>query len=136
MVYRLATTGPIPNEQSLIEAMAERVGEIVGNDDSVKTNGKLIHLTGRNRLRGNSITFAPHMVLRALPGDEGLEAAFKALAKDLQGFLTSCGERWPCAGAEPHVGVTDETVDVWWGGQTEADASVRMRPLVRRELGV
>jgi hypothetical protein len=136
MVYRLVTTGPIPNEQALIQAMAERVGEVVDGDGTVKTDGKLIHITGRNRLYGNSTTFAPHMLLRALPDDEGLVVAFEKLAETLQRFLGPCAKGRSSSNGLPHVVVTDETIRVWWGGATEADALVRLRPFSRRELGV
>ncbi|PWU20815.1 MAG: hypothetical protein C5B48_12040 [Candidatus Rokuibacteriota bacterium] len=136
MLHRLVTAEPSPNEQAVVEAMADRVTEVVDDDGSVSTDGKVIHITGRNRLYGNSVTFAPFTILRALPGEEGVLAACESLGTTLRRFLGDCGEPWPSADAAPHVLLTDETINVWWGGPTEADASARLRPFSRQELGL
>jgi hypothetical protein len=81
MLHRVVTAEPSPNEQAVVEAMADRVTEVVDDDGSVSTDGKVIHITGRNRPYGNSVTFAPFTILRALPGEEGALAACESLAR-------------------------------------------------------
>ena len=133
------SAGPAPNEQQLIEAMSERVAEIVDPADcEVTTDGKTIKLVGVNRLLGNMTTIMPFFILRApLPADQRLKMAVEAVAKSTQRFLTSCGgPAWPAPDTGPHVTVSSEQINVWWGGPSEADATVRFRPLDRRQLGV
>lgn len=133
------SAGPAPNEQQLIEAMSERIAEVVDPAEcEVTTDGKTIKLVGINRLRGNMTSVMPFFILRApLPVDQRLKMALEALATSTQKFLTSCGgPAWPGPGSEPHVTVSSETVNVWWGGSSEDDATVRLRPLDRSELGV
>lgn len=132
-------TDPAPNGHQLIEAMSERVAEIVDSTEcEVTTDGKTIKLVGINRRQGNTVSVMPFFILRSsLPADQRLKMAFEALAKSTQRFLTSCGgPAWPAPGIEPHVTVSGETINVWWGGSNEADATVRLRPLDRSELGV
>lgn len=131
------TAGPSPNEQQLIEAMYERVAEVVDPAaGEVSTDGKTI--TFVSRPRGKMTTVAPFFILRSrLPEDERLKIAFEALASSTQRFLSDCGGRaWPGPGIEPHVAISNDTIDVWWGGASQDDAKVRLRPVDRKELGV
>lgn len=131
--------GPAPNEQQLVEAMSERIAEVVDPTEcEVSTDGKFIKLVGINQRRGNMTSIMPFFILRApLPADERLKLAFEALARSTQKFLTPCGGPvWPEPGVEPHVAISGKTINVWWGGPNEADATIRLRPLDRAELGV
>jgi hypothetical protein len=133
------SAGPAPNEKQLIEAMSECIADVVDPAEcEVTTDGKTIALVGANRLQGNMASIMPFFILRApLPADQRLKMAFEALAKSTQSFLTPCGgPAWPAPDVEPHVAVSSETINVWWGGSSEAEATVRLRPLDRSELGV
>jgi hypothetical protein len=117
--------------------MAERVAEIVDPDIcEVTTDGKTVRLA--NRAGGKWITIALPFVLRQpLPSDQRLQAAFAALAKGVQRAMSSCGQSsWPRPGAQPHVSVTDEAIEVWWAGPDQADGSARLRSFDRREFGL
>jgi hypothetical protein len=133
----ILTSEPIPNERQLVEAMHERVTEVVDpSAGEVSTDGKTITLVSRRR--GKMTTVAPFVVLRSgLPADERLKIVFEALAKNIQRFLSECeGQTWPGRGIQPHVAVSDATINVWWGGPSQDDAKVRLRPIDREELGV
>lgn len=133
------SAGPGPNEQRLIEAMSERIAEVIDPAEcEVTTDGKTIKLVGVNRLRGKMTSVMPFFILRApLPADQRLKMAFEALAKSTQSFLTPCGgPAWPAPDTTPHVVVSSDTVNVWWGDSSEPDATARLRPLNRHQLGV
>ena len=79
------------------------------------------------------------MVLLAQQGDlaETLKTIFISEGETVQEFLTDVlGEPWPARGAKPHVCVTQDTVQLWWGGPTEDEAVVKLRPVSRKELGL
>jgi hypothetical protein len=133
----IVTSEPSPNEQQLVEAMYERVADVVDpSAGEVSTDGKTITLVSRQR--GKMTTVAPFFVLRSsLPVDERLKIAFEALAKSTQRFLSDCeGQAWPGRDIQPHVAVSDDTINVWWGGPCQDDAKVRLRSFDRKELGV
>lgn len=118
--------------------MSERIAEVVDPAEcEVTTNGTTITFSGVNRRRGDTMVLMPFFILRAdLPADQRLTMAFESLAKSAQRFLTPCGgPAWPRLDIQPHVAVSTDTINVWWGGPSEADAAVRLRPLDRSELG-
>jgi hypothetical protein len=75
--------------------------------------------------------WTPVFVLRSpLPRNERLSLIFRSYADKLQQFVAKAqGQPWPDQGAEPHVSMTSELVSVWWGGESEDRAMVRIEPI-------
>jgi hypothetical protein len=124
---------------TLTYVITERLRDILpSNEFDLDTDGSTIRITGVGLCRGNSYSTIPWLLL-GLPGSdsERLERILKIYGRDVQKFLTKARhEPWPANGAESHVRVTLDTVDVWWGGSDESDAVVRLRTISRRELGI
>jgi hypothetical protein len=122
---------------SVAAALGVRLQEIFPRDDGwiVDVQGPV--LTVRSA-RGGSSTGMPGMSL--LPrgsADARLKRTFEAEAEALSNWVAVAHRnKAPGASFDPHVRVTSETVHVWWGGPTERDASVKLRPIPRAELGL
>jgi hypothetical protein len=123
----------------LTHAIAERFREILPDGEfDLESDNEIIHITGIGPCRGNSYNTAPWLLWN-IPGTPlvRLERIFETYGLDIQRFLTkSRRSPWPIEGAEPHINIGPETIDVWWGGSDKTEAAVRLRPLDRKELGV
>lgn len=136
---RHLASGPAEGEQVVVSALAERVSELLEREDfEVSTDGVLVTVRGVGQFRGRSITLMSAVMWRApLPTAERLTIVFGAAGRSLQALLTQAYRRpWPGPNAEAHALVTDDAISVWWGGEAEADAVERLRPISRAELGV
>lgn len=124
---------------ALTHAIAERLREILPEDEfNLESDDRVIHITGIGPCRGNSYNTMPWLLWN-LPGPPlaRLERIFETYSRDVQRFLTKSRKRpWPVEGAEPHIDICLETVDVWWGGSNKAEAAVRLRQFNRKELGI
>jgi len=124
---------------ALTDSLAERIREILpAGEFEVEARSGIVNIHGIGRYRGCSSASMP-LVLLELPGDvtEKLISIFMGEGEVVQEFLTDVrGEPWPTLGAEPHVCVTYDTVQLWWGGPTEGEAVVKLRPISRKELGL
>ncbi len=79
------------------------------------------------------------LLLLAMPGEitEKLEMIFMREGEDVQELLTDVdGRPWPAPDAKPHVLVTQDAVQLWWGGPTEDEALVKLRPILRKDIGL
>jgi hypothetical protein len=66
-----------------------------------------------------------------------LKKLFETEAASLQSSIARAHrDESPGSSFEPHVDVTPKDVYVWWGESTHDDASVRLRPIPRAELGL
>lgn len=131
--------GPADGEQRVIGALAERTKELLaGESFEVSTDGRLVTVTGLGQFHGKSHVLMPVFIWRTpLPATERLTLMFESASRRLQEFLTAAyGQPWPAADTKAHVAVSDELISVWWGGDTEAEAVARLRPISRSALGV
>ncbi len=124
---------------ALTNSLAERIREILPPGEfDVKACSGIVNIQGVGQYRGSSSASMP-MVLLAQPGDlaETLKEIFISEGETVQDFLTAVrGESWPARGAKPYVCVTQDTIQLWWGGPTEDEAVVKLRPVSRKELGL
>lgn len=117
-----SVTSPLPEQAKIAEAlthvMAERVQEILPSDEfDLKTDGNTIRIAGVGLCRGNSYNTMPRLLM-SLPGtdSERLERILQIYSREIQEFVTKARRKpWPEEGSKPHVRVTLEAVDVWWG---------------------
>jgi hypothetical protein len=136
---RSLASGPVEGEQRVVGALAERTKELLAEEDfEVSTDGLLVTIRGVGQFRGRSNTLMPVFIWRApLPATERLTMVFESASLRLQEFLTAAyGRPWPAPNAKAHVSVSDDLISVWWGGDTEAEAIKRLRPIFRTEVGV
>lgn len=136
---RSVASGPAEGEERIINALASRITELlVGEDFEVSTSSSTVTITGIEKFHGKSNTLMPVFIWRApLPLSERLTLVFESASRRLQEFLTAAyGRPWPAPNVDSHVTIGDELISVWWGGETEAEAIKRFRPISRKELGV
>lgn len=136
--WRYFMTGPSPGESEIIECLIERTSVILPKHFELSSDGKQITIRSVGYYRRRMIVFTPAFIWRTLLDvNKRLQMVFEGYSRSLQTFISSVhGERWPTKDAKPHVVVTNELITIWWGGATEAEASVKLRPILRKELGL
>lgn len=125
--------------EALTNSLAERIREIlpVGKFE-VEARSGIINIQGIGQYRGWSVS-SMSLLLLAMPGEitEKLEMIFMREGEDVQELLTDVdGRPWPAPDAKPHVLVTQDAVQLWWGGPTEDEALVKLRPILRKDIGL
>src|SRR5882762_2529603 len=95
--------------------IADRLVGTVPKEFSVTVTNGVIGVLGTGRLRGNSFRARPaHVWLLPLSVEQRLKILFESYGRDLQSFLSRMqGSVWPKAGAESHVSVSSDTINVW-----------------------
>jgi hypothetical protein len=125
--------------ETLTNLLAERIREILpAGEFEVESHAGVLNICGIGCHAGTSVASSPPLLL-ALPDDipEKLKKLFMNEGENVQEFLTDVlGEPWPARGAKPHVHVTQDTVQLWWGGPAENEAIVKLRSISREELGL
>jgi hypothetical protein len=132
----------VANRLAISTAIADRIRETVPpqrieviTDDNAVTvstragsghSGGVLHLT------------ASLWMLRApLPMRLRLRLLFENHAASVQEFLSrALGSPWSSPAIKAHVRVTDDQINVWFGGNDPRDAEVTWRPFDRNELGL
>jgi hypothetical protein len=134
----LSKAGPPVGERELIHCLCERTSIILPDVIVVDCNDREITLKGFGLGHSRTMVFVPALIWRtSLDLDQRLQLTVEGYGKMLQTFLTDMsGEQWPKEDALCHVVVTGEEVCMWWGRSTEADAAVRLRPILRKEIGL
>ncbi len=125
--------------KQLTAVIAERLAEVLPQQEfRLKLAYPIISIDGIGSRYGNGYSTVPALLwYLPLPASRRLELIFERQAGDLQRFLSNVrGAPWPRRGAQPHVDVTSSAIHAWWGGSTEADAVIHLRPVSRDELGV
>jgi hypothetical protein len=125
--------------EALTNSLAERIREILpAGEFEVEACSGIVNIQGIGQYRGSSMA-SMSVLLLGMPGDisDKLDMIFMSQGEEIQEFLTDLlGEPWPARGAKPHVRVTQDTVQLWWGGPTKDQAVVKLRPILRRDLGL
>jgi hypothetical protein len=138
LVFAAALSADQRSAEALTNLLAGRLEEILPADDfEVEARLGVLNIRGVGRFQGSSTVSTPALVLAISEGswEERLGAVFMTEGENLQDFLTHVyGEPWPARDATPHVCVTAEDIRLWWGGPTEDDASMKLRPISRQEL--
>jgi hypothetical protein len=110
----------------IAECLGERLREVLPAEEyRVEVNGPILDVKGT---RGNSATgiLGLHLLERGTP-EEKLTRVFESAGGSFRNMV---------AAGEPHVIVTDEAIDLWWGSAEPERASVRLRPIPRSQLGL
>lgn len=135
--------GRLAARQAEAEAIASKMGELLrevlpSHAFQVVVDSGVVSVEGYGRFRGNRWHCRPaHVWLLPLSRHRRLEIIFGSQGKDLQGFVTRVKKApWPAADARPGVLVTDDYIDIWWGGASPKESVISCRRLYRKELGV
>lgn len=115
-------------EEILLTLLEERTKQILPAHFEVHRADTYLRLSGVGPLAGRMVVWTPVFVLRSkLPRDQRLNLVFQSYAEKVQQFVTKTQHSpWPSPGAAPHVSITDGSVSVWWGGEREDQALVRI----------
>jgi hypothetical protein len=131
---------------AIAKSLGDRLAEVLPADEyTVSVEGPVLEVTGAP---ANSSVGVPGLLLleRGTP-EEKLTRVYAEWAESLGGMIAAAHRQSPAATAmrrarfpgtffDPHVLVSDETIDVWWGGADPEEALVRLRPIPRSEIGL
>lgn len=123
----------------LVDALGARWREhLSASDFAVETATGTLDIKGQGRLRWFARIARPAMGADwSRRAGVVLEEAVMSEARALQKLLTKVQKRpWPAVGAETHVRVTADEVQVWWGVASGNDPAVHMRPISRQEIEI
>lgn len=140
LLRKLKSPSPerVSEAKRLTELIAERIGEVLPPEEfRLKLSQPIVSIDGIGDRYGSGYSTAPALFwYLPLSATRRLKMIFESQTRDLQRFLSNVrGVPWPERGARPHVEITPDSICAWWGGPTEADAVVRLRPIFRGELG-
>lgn len=135
---RFWASPPIPGTTELIGLLAQRAADVAPDSVEVVAEEAGITIVGGGSSGYRRETILLGLAMRtALGPHESLELAIKMFSAGLQNALTDAvGEPWPTSAAPSHFCITTDRIAVWWGGSSEDEAVVRLRPIVRHELPV
>lgn len=125
--------------ERLINTYGKRVAEILCQENlEVNSKKGTLGIVGIGDLAGNAVwmTLVPTWYL-PLSRSRRIQLVLKGHSVELQRFLTRVrGDPWPSVNAKCHVNVTREKIDVWWVNDHKTNTEVRLRPIVRKDVGV
>jgi hypothetical protein len=124
--------------RSLVSGWVERVREILPADEfDVDARGTAFSIAPRHGDGRWGVTTP--IIMLSLPGSprEKLVRTYRMLAESIPEMICEVrGEQWPGQDPQTHVSVGSDQIDVWWESAADPDATVRLRPIPRAELGI
>lgn len=124
----------------LVAALCERIVEVlpVGAFDVEIEHRYAIRLRGKGPRQGDTLWLSPlHIWHSECSADVRMRLFLEQAGLRLQSFLSSGRNGpWPTASAKPWVSIGEDRIAMWWGGPTETDVGVALRPIERQEIGV
>lgn len=125
--------------EQLVAALCSRLAEVLPRDRFEVTveHRHAIRICGVGSRRGEVHWLSPIPLWRSRsPVEHRLRLFLEAAGSGLQRFVSRHDRPWPTATAESKVCIGQESIVIWWGGESEADAVVALRPILRSEIGV
>ncbi len=132
--------------EAIAKSLGDRLADVLPADEyTVSVNGAMLDVKGAP---GHSSAGMPGMLLLERgTSEEKLTRVFLEEATSLRSIIMAAHRQSPAATAmsrarfpeaffDPHVLVTDATIEVWWGGEDPDGALVRLRPIPRSEIGL
>jgi hypothetical protein len=123
--------------ERLVDALCERLAEVLPRKQFEVTveHGHAVRIRGLGERNGDTVWLTPVAVWRSrLPVEERLRIFLEAASQRVQKFVSRRNSPWPTLTAKPRVSIGEDRILVWWGGASEADAVVALRPISRREI--
>jgi hypothetical protein len=125
--------------ERLVGALCERLAEVLPRSqfEVMVEHCHAIRIRGRGERRGDTVWITPVAVWRSgLAVEERLQIFLEAASGRVQKFVSRQNRPWPATMAKPKVSIDEDRIVVWWGGPSDADAVVALRPIYRKEIGV
>ena len=86
---------------------------------------------------GNIVWLSPRALWQSpAPIEYRLQIFLEGLSRRVQRFVSQRNRRWPTMTAKPKVVIDEDKILIWWGGASEAEAVVALRPILRSEIGI
>jgi hypothetical protein len=96
-----------------------------------------VRIRGVGTRHGDTVWLSPMALWSSRsPVEHRLQLFLDAASRDVQKFVSRRNRPWPTITAKPKVSIGEDSILMWWGGASEADAVVALRPIPRREIGV
>jgi hypothetical protein len=125
--------------ERLVAALCERLAEVLprGKFDVTVEHRHAVRILGIGSRHGDTVVLSPMPLWRSQsPVEHRLQLFLDAASRQVQKFVSGRHRRWPTVTAKPKVSIEDDRILVWWGGESEDDAAVSLRPILRNEIGV
>jgi len=134
--------GPVADPDGVYQALAIRFQEVLPEDRFRVTvdDAGLVKLEARDaggQWRAGGILFGSVELRLPLPPDMRLKMYFENRAEALQSFVSSAlRQPWPSESATRHVAVDRTEIRIWFGGDDEAQAEVRLRSISKTQIAI
>jgi len=125
--------------EKLVDALCERLVEVLPRKRFEVTveYGHAVRIRGLGERNGDTVWLTPKAVwCSRLPVEDRLQIFLDVASRRVQKFVSRRNKPWPTLTAKPNVSIGEESILVWWGGASEANAVVALRPISRREIGM
>jgi hypothetical protein len=125
--------------ERLVAALCERLAEVLPRDQFEVTveHRYAVRIRGIGSRDGAIHWLSPMPLWRSRsPVEYRLQLFLDAASQGVQKFVSRRHRRWPTMTAKPKVSIGEDSILIWWGGASEEDAVVALRPIPRGEIGV
>jgi hypothetical protein len=125
--------------ERLVGALCERLAEVLPRShfEVMTEHGHAVRIRGLGERHGDTMWITPMAVWRSrLAVEDRLQIFLEAASGRVQKFVSRHNRPWPTMTAKPRVSIDEDRILVWWGGSSEADAVVTLRPIPRKDIGV
>lgn len=127
---------PMKGRDELVDALATRAREVVPLSVCVRVDhGTIIIDHEYMGMRRAFCIMVGVAIQKGLDTEQALLLAAQVFGRGLQDAMSKVtGEPWPAPKAHPGYRVDNRVIAIWWGGKTEAEAVMRLRPISRTEI--
>lgn len=123
--------------ERLVAALCERLSEVLPQNQFEVTveHRHTIRIRGVGPRLGDTAWLSPITLWREpLPVEQRLQLFLHGASQRVQKFVGRRHRPWPTRTASPKVSIGEDRILLWWGGVSETDAVVALRPISRREI--
>jgi hypothetical protein len=128
----------IEHAEAIFAALSNRFAEVLPPDTfEIRVNPGAFSVGALGPMAGNSCGAFPLPLLFPIPASLRLHLLCTATAELVQEFATRIlGQPWPAPLAPPHVHVSRNAINIWYGSASLDQADLALRPIARSEIGV
>lgn len=122
----------------LMAALCDRLAEVLPQKQFEVTveHRYALRIRGVGSRLGDTVWLSPIALWRSsAPADRRLQLFLEAVSRRVQKFVGRPNRPWPTGTANPKVSIDEDSILVWWGGVSEDEAVVALRPIPRQEIG-
>jgi hypothetical protein len=125
--------------ERLVVALCERLAEVLPRDkfEVVVEHRHAIRIRGIGLRSGDTHWLSPLFLWRSeSPVEYRLQLFLEPASRGVQEFVSRRYRPWPTTTAKSKISIGEENILIWWGGESNSDAVVALRPIVRSEIGL